>query len=314
MLAARPILAVPVLGQANETMAILEAQHRLDVGGVSLAYSEWAAAPGAPAVLCLPHLTGHKGSFRPLAQSLAPHYRVLAIDLRGRGDSDQPAEGYGFAYHARDILALADALGLERFTLVGHSFGATTAVYLGSIRPGRVAAIVLIDGGADPKDETLRAMYPTIRRLGQVFPTLEAYLETMRAVRFFQPWNPALEAYFREDATPAPGGGVWSKSAAAAIERDMDQHFLYSLCLHFPALHCPVLFLRPEQGLLGQRGHVFTEREAAAVVAHIRGCRWLNLPGVNHYTVLLSDPSPVVEPIRAFLDEVVGGRKEGAGG
>jgi pimeloyl-ACP methyl ester carboxylesterase len=287
-------------------MPITEKKHRQNVGGVTLAYSEWAGDAQAPAVLCLPHLTGHKGSFRQLGQALAPSFRVLALDLRGRGDSDQPPEGYGFAYHARDILTLADALGLERFTLVGHSFGATTAAYLASIRPGRVLAAVLIDGGADPKDETLRAMYPTIRRLGQVYPSVEAYLDAMRAVPFFEPWNPALEAYFREDATPAPGGGVTSKSSAAAIERDLDQHFLYSMCLHFPALQCPTLFLRPEVGLLGQRGHVFTEREAAAVTAHIRRCRWLNLPGVNHYTILLSDPTPVIEPIRAYLTEVVG--------
>jgi pimeloyl-ACP methyl ester carboxylesterase len=286
-------------------MPVRETQHLFDLGGVRLACLEWAGNAGAPAVLCLPHLTGHKGSFRQLGEALAPSCRVLALDLRGRGDSDQPPEGYGFAYHAHDVLALADKLGLERFALVGHSFGATTAAYLGSVRPGRVSAVVLIDGGADPKDDILRAMYPTIRRLGQVYPTLEAYLAAMRAVPFFQPWNPALEAYFREDAAPAPGGGVWAKSSAAAIERDMDQHFLYSMCLHFPALHCPVLFLRPALGLLGQRGHVFTEREAAAVVAHIRGCRWLNLPGVNHYTVLLSDPSPVIAPIREFLAEVL---------
>jgi pimeloyl-ACP methyl ester carboxylesterase len=124
----------------------------LTVHGLRLAYCHWPGRPGAPALLCLPHLTGHKGSYADLAAALSPDYAVYALDLRGRGESDQPAEGYGFAYHAADLLACADAWNLPAFSLIGHSFGATAATYLASIRPQRVRALVMLDGGADPKD------------------------------------------------------------------------------------------------------------------------------------------------------------------
>ncbi len=275
------------------------------VNGIRLAYHHWPGRPGAPAVVCLPHLTGHKGSFAALAQGLAPDYDVYALDLRGRGDSDKPAEGYGFAYHARDVLALADSLGLAGFTLVGHSFGATAAVYLGSVRPDRVRAAVLLDGGADPKEDTLKAMYPTIHQLGHTYASPDAYLAAMRALGFFEPWSAAFERYFRDDVLALPDGTVTPKASAAAVERDLDLHFAYSMCLHFPALRCRTLFLRPERGLLGDRGHVFTEREARAITAHIPYCRWISVPDVNHYSLLQNEASPAFAPLRAFLDEVL---------
>ena len=271
------------------------------VNGLRLAYVEWPGRDGAVPVICLPHLTGHKGSFGPLAQRLTPDWHVFALDLRGRGESDRPDNGYGFAYHARDILAFAAALSLPRFVLIGHSFGATTAVYLASVQPAPVQALVLLDGGADPKAAILRAMLPTIQRLEQRYPSLEVYLAAMRATPFFQPWDSALEEYFRDDVEPLPDGTLRSRSSAPAIARDLELHFLYSMCLHFPALRCPVLFLRPGQGLAGERGHVFSEAEAQAITANIPHCTRVDVPGVNHYTLLMNDDPPVAEPIRAFL-------------
>lgn len=278
----------------------------LFVNGTRLALREWPGPPGAPAVLCLPHLTGHKGSFDALAATLAPRYHLYALDLRGRGDSDHPADGYGFAGHAQDLLAVAEALGLGTFAIIGHSFGATAAVYFASLWPQRVTALALLDGGADPKEETLRAMFATVRRLDHQYPSLNAYLDAQRALPFHQPWTPGLEAYFREDAAVGPDGAVTPKASAAALERDLNQHFDYSLCQHFPILRCPVLFLRPELGLLGAHGHVFSEAEAAAIVRHIPNCRYAVVPDVNHYTMLINDRSAAFEEVRVFLDEVLG--------
>jgi pimeloyl-ACP methyl ester carboxylesterase len=240
-----------------------------------------------------------------MAAELAPEYRLFALDLRGRGGSDWPAEAYGFAFHAQDVLAFAQALDLPDFVLIGHSFGATAAAYLTSIRPGPVRALVLLDGGADPKEETLAAMRPTVRRMAVSYPSVEAYLEAMKQVTYFHPWNPVLEAYVREEAEVLEDGTVRARASAEAIERDLNIHFYYSMCLHFPNLPCPTLFIRPERGLLGDRGHVLDPREAASFVAWIPRGRQVDLPGVNHYTMLLQDRPPVVEPIRSFLAEVL---------
>lgn len=272
---------------------------------ITLSYTEWPGEKGP--VICLPSFAGHKGSFDKIAQSLAPAYHLFALDLRGRGDSDKPAEGYGFAYHARDILQFADALGFDTFAIIGHSFGATTGTYLASIRPLRVQAIVMIEGGADPTERVLEAIRPTLAHLDKHYPSMAAYLEAMRALPFYNnPWSETLEAYLRQDVEILSNGVVRPKALAEGLQRDLDLHFHYSMCLHFPFVQCPALFIRAGEGLLGgDRAHIFTGPETEAIVAWIPKGRRADVPGVNHYTLVLHDDPPVIPPIRAFLDEVL---------
>ena len=70
----------------------------------------------------------------------------VSFDLRGMGDSDLDAQGrYGAPDMAEDVAAVADALGLERFVLVGHSFGGTVAGEYASRWPERLAGLVFVD-------------------------------------------------------------------------------------------------------------------------------------------------------------------------
>lgn len=275
------------------------------VNGITLSYREWPGN-GCP-VLCLPSFAGHKGGFDHLARALAPDYRVIALDLRGRGDSDKPTEGYGFAYHARDILALTGQLGIEPFAIIGHSFGATVGTYLASIRPDRVKALVLLEGGADPTERVLEAIRPTLTHLDTRFSSMEAYLGAMRSLPYYhRQWNGMLAAYLQADVNRLADGAVVPKASADALDQDLDLHFLYSMCLHFPALQCPALFVRAGEGLLDrQRGHIFSEAETAAIVRWIPKGRRLDISGVNHFTLLLNDEGWLNEPARDFLHEVV---------
>lgn len=272
------------------------------VNGITLSYYEWPGERGP--LLCLPHLTGHKGSFTALARKLSPQYRVLALDLRGRCDSSKPKDGYGFAYHAQDILAFADALGIPSFGLVGHSFGATAGVYLASIRPDRITSVVLMDGGADPKAETLQLMYQTINRMKKSYASMDEYIAAQRATSYYKPWTPALENYVREEVEVSENGSVVAKSSPEALRHDLDVHFMYSMCLHFPNVRCPVLFLRPVQGLVGNNGHIYSDAEATNIVRNIPRCRRANVQGGNHYTMLIQDDPPVYPFIDEFLDVV----------
>jgi pimeloyl-ACP methyl ester carboxylesterase len=72
---------------------------------------------------------------------------VVALDQRGHGDSDRPSGPYDGATVAADALTALDALGLSRAVVVGHSWGASTALRLAADAPGRVLAAVAIDGG-----------------------------------------------------------------------------------------------------------------------------------------------------------------------
>ncbi len=274
------------------------------VNGISLSYREW---PGqGKVIICLPSFAAHKGSFDRLGAALSPDYRVIALDLRGRGDSDKPEDGYGFAYHVSDILALTKQLGVGAFSIVGHSFGATVGTYLASIRPSCVEAIIMLEGGADPTERVLKAIRPTLDHLESPYPSMKAYLEAMRTMPFYgRQWGKMLEAYLREDVYQLEEGAVQPKASAAGLHIDLNLHFLYSMCLHFPALSCPALFVRADEGLIDAvHGHIFTDAETDAIVKWIPKGRRLDVTGVNHFTMLLNDDAPIIQPVRAFLDEV----------
>jgi pimeloyl-ACP methyl ester carboxylesterase len=79
--------------------------------------------------------------------------RFVSLDLRGRGSSDRTPPGtYGWDNHALDVVAVADALAVDRFSIVGVSMGASVAMKAAELANDRVAAVVLVDvaGRVDP--------------------------------------------------------------------------------------------------------------------------------------------------------------------
>jgi pimeloyl-ACP methyl ester carboxylesterase len=81
------------------------------------------AGAGDDVVLCLHGWPQHWYEWRHLLPALADRHRVIALDLRGFGWSDAPRRGYEKENLAADVLAVLDALGIERVKLVGHDWG-----------------------------------------------------------------------------------------------------------------------------------------------------------------------------------------------
>jgi pimeloyl-ACP methyl ester carboxylesterase len=114
---------------------------------------ETGADPARPALLLLHGLGGTGAHWRAQGAALSPLCRVLALDLRGHGRSQPAADGdYRIAAHAADVLAVADALGLERFLLAGHSLGSSVAIEVAASRPDRVLALGLVDPSGDTSE------------------------------------------------------------------------------------------------------------------------------------------------------------------
>jgi len=88
------------------------------------------------------------GSFALLAPRLASRFRVIALDLPGHGRSDHLAPGASYHYldYARVVLAAADALQLDRYSLLGHSLGAGIAALTAAAMPERIERLRLIEG------------------------------------------------------------------------------------------------------------------------------------------------------------------------
>jgi pimeloyl-ACP methyl ester carboxylesterase len=76
---------------------------------------------------------------------LAPHFALVAPDLRGLGDSSRPADGYDKMTVARDIAELMSRLGHQRFRVVAHDWGGPVAFALAAQFPQRVSAMAIFD-------------------------------------------------------------------------------------------------------------------------------------------------------------------------
>lgn len=127
-------------------------QRWLSADGLELYARVYDGAPaGALTVLCLPGLTRNSRDFEALALHLAPRYRVVCPDLRGRGLSarDPNWRNYQPATYLADLQALATVLAIRRAAIIGTSLGGLLAMMLAAAAPERVAGIVLNDIGPD---------------------------------------------------------------------------------------------------------------------------------------------------------------------
>ncbi len=118
-----------------------------------------------PPFLMVHGFTGAKEDFADHAPRFAEHSQVVRFDHRGHGASEKPPDvaAYSLDRLAADTIEVADALGLERFTLLGHSMGGMVARRLVLAHPERVDALVLMDTspgtppGIDPDQAELAA-------------------------------------------------------------------------------------------------------------------------------------------------------------
>ena len=109
---------------------------------------EWSSA-GVPMLLL--HGFGNEAHiWDDFSPQVAEHYRVLALDLRGHGESAWDPEGrYDYENHLADLDVLTTALGIERMVLVGHSLGGRISMLYAGRNPEKLAGLVIVDSAPE---------------------------------------------------------------------------------------------------------------------------------------------------------------------
>jgi pimeloyl-ACP methyl ester carboxylesterase len=223
---------------------------------------------------------------------------LLALDQRGHGDSDRPDGPYDGETVVADALTALDALGLSRVVVVGHSWGAWTALRLAARAPERVLAVVCVDGGtlrlrdAGTSREQVREMLTP--------PRTALPLEQLRSVLRQGPlgpwWSPAVERAVLSLFAVGDDGLARARLPFASHMKIVDDLIDSDLEPLLPSVGCPAWLVACSPD--GPRAQAL-ERTAGLLPA-ARALRW---DGAVH-DVPLQWPALVAGVVRAAADEV----------
>ncbi|MTH97729.1 alpha/beta fold hydrolase [Roseibium sp. RKSG952] len=161
--------------------------------GLTLSGRIWRPDPSAPKdavpVLCLPGLSRNTRDFRPIAEFLQDHgHLVVALDYRGRGDSDWDSnwQNYALTVEDGDIDDAISKLGLDRFAVLGTSRGGLHAMMMAQrYDKRRLAAIILNDVGPHVEMRGVRRIAATLGRIMR-FPDKHSHARQMKRLMHHQ--------------------------------------------------------------------------------------------------------------------------------
>lgn len=274
-----------------------------EVNGIRLHYLDHGGE-GQPLIL-MPGLTANAHCFDGLVKAgLGKQFRVLALDLRGRGLSDKPDTGYSMEDHALDVLGLIDALNLENLILGGHSFGGLLSMYMAASYPDRMEKLVVMDAAGTMHPEVRDLIKPSVDRLGQIIPSWEEYLSAMKQLPFFHDWwDPTIESYYRADVEILASGGVKPRSKPEAIIEAVEKGLTENWAEHISKINHPLLLLNAPQGVGPGAAPVLPIEHALETVNAVPQGAYAEISG-NHFTMLYSEgANEIVAAIDEFTSE-----------
>ena len=269
---------------------------------IDLQLAQWGS--GRKTLLCIHGLTANCRCWDRLIPALSGSHRVLGLDLRGRGLSGKPAEGYSLGHHVKDLRALLQDLELQRVTLLGHSLGAYIAVAFAACYPDMVERLILLDGGGQLSqkrwDSIETVIKPSLERLQNVFPSFEAYTQPLKEAPIFQPWTEFHETYFQHDVRKVDQG-VRSRIDPAIIQQEIADIRKKDVSVHYRDIACDVLILRATRGFLGQQDLLLPLHTVETMLQSILNARELAVADTNHFSILFDRHTDRDLAIRDFL-------------
>jgi pimeloyl-ACP methyl ester carboxylesterase len=180
--------------------------------GVVLAYDD--AGWGDPPLVFVHGAACHRRLWYRQVPRFCSAHRVIAVDLRGHGESDAPADRYTVRLFAEDLAWTCRQLGIENPVVIGHSLGGLVALDFAFAYPGQVAAAVLIDSpllAGDSRPEVLGDLVAGLRGRDP-----RSALRGYFASQFFGPYDdPAIRAWILDQAVltaPQVTSSLWEES------------------------------------------------------------------------------------------------------
>ncbi len=207
-------------------------QHYLRYGGIG------GQRAARDAVIIIPGITSPAVTWGFVAERFGRHFDTYVLDVRGRGlSSSGPGLDYGLNAQADDVNALAEALGLRRFSLVGHSMGGRIAVRAARKAPAGIARVVAVD---PPVSGPGRRAYPA--RLSWYVDSIRQAARGMTAddMKAFCPTWTLEQLQLRAQ---------WLHTCfEPAIVQSFEDFGRDDIHADLPEIQCPMLLMTAERG------------------------------------------------------------------
>jgi proline-specific peptidase len=234
--------------------------------------------------------------FRPYLDPLARDFRLIYVDQRGQGRSDRvDPQTLSLEVFARDVDLLAEALGLERFALLGHSFGAIVATFHATELA--TAEKYVISGGAESSAALDADVEASLAALGDEGADIVESWERERTVETEEELAELMSAqlpfHFHGEAPPG-------YMADTRYSPEVLRHFASAGYGDFDFVPQLAQVDRPVLVIVGEHDRTTTPRAARALRDGIDGSELVVLPDAGHMS-FVEAPQAYLEAVRSFL-------------
>ncbi len=279
----------------------------LRLHGLNLAALQWPAE-NSPRVLALHGWLDNAASFVPMAEHLSG-LNLVAVDFPGHGHSDWYSAGrlYHFVDYLRPVLQAADALGWNRFHLLGHSLGGAVATLLTAGAPERVQSLTVIEGLGPlttPEAETCKGLRRSLLEKDKpgsenlrLYPDVEAAVAAR--ARQSDLSEEVSRTLVERSVRAVEGGYQWRSDPRLKRTSPlrMTEGQVLNLLEHIEA---PTTLITATP-VTRETSYVMRQGRLEAV----KHCRWVELPG--HHHLHMETPAPVAAAFQQHLKEFENG-------
>ncbi len=274
---------------------------QLDIGDLQLAALAWGPADGRPVLACHGWLD-NAATMAGLAPRLcaALPIQLVSLDLPGHGLSEHKRGPYHFVDWVADVVAAADVLGFEKFSVLGHSMGAAICSLVAGAVPERVERAVLIEGLGPMTDRPENAARRLTRALSvearkqdkqkRLFDGPETAAERLREAAKMLPESSRI--LIERGLVQVEGGWMWRADPRLRLDSRfrMTEEQVHSFLL---AIRCPVMLIEATQGW------PHDPKLAELRFAKVASLERVKVEG--HHHVHLDDPDAVAAHVIPFL-------------
>lgn len=196
-------------------------------------------------IVLLHGLSATADTWNMVAEHLYQNYHVIAFDLRGHGQSDQPTNGYDLVTIAEDVIQGMAALGLGQVALVGHGWGARVALILAARHPALISHLILVDcPHVEPRHwpGMTRERFIRERSAKEIYDSLQDFSATMHQ-EMDSFWSPEVEEIILTYVRVLPDGHVEERLKPEHQRCIRESVWEDRALSYYGKLTCPVLLV-----------------------------------------------------------------------